>query len=114
MHVTTDQIFSTLSSYMGSSYINQFNKFGRTFQVYAQGDAQFRLTPRDIERLTVRNSQGDMVEETEAKLNEPKAKYPMPKFYEDFFGAALPPLLHDQLFQLHAARIGDYSIRNCG
>src|SRR5213080_1493675 len=62
MHVTTDQIFSTLSSYMGSSYVNQFNKFGRTFQVYAQGDAQFRLTPRDIERLTVRNSQGDMIQ----------------------------------------------------
>ncbi len=61
MHVTTDQIFSTLSSYMGSSFVNQFNKFGRTFQVYAQGDAQFRLTPRDIERLTVRNSQGDMI-----------------------------------------------------
>src|SRR5438874_967453 len=62
LHVTTDQIFSTLSSYMGSSYVNQFNKFGRTFQVYAQGDAQFRLTPRDIERLTVRNSQGDMIQ----------------------------------------------------
>ena len=46
---------------MGSSYVNQFNKFGRTFQVYTQGDAQFRLTPRDIERLTVRNSQGDMI-----------------------------------------------------
>ncbi|MET0679304.1 MAG: efflux RND transporter permease subunit [Bradyrhizobium sp.] len=61
MHVTTDQVFSTLSSYMGSSYINQFNKFGRTFQVYAQADAQYRLTTRDIERLTVRNSQGDMI-----------------------------------------------------
>jgi len=61
LHVTTDQIFSTLSSYLGSSYVNQFNKFGRTFQVYAQSDAQFRLTPRDIERLTVRNSQGDMI-----------------------------------------------------
>src|SRR6202165_4212213 len=61
LHVTTDQIFSTLSSYLGSTYVNQFNKFGRTFQVYAQADAQFRLTPRDIERLMVRNSQGDMV-----------------------------------------------------
>ena len=48
LHVTTDQIFSTLSSYMGSTYVNQFNKFGRTFQVYAQADAQYRLTPRDI------------------------------------------------------------------
>ena len=61
LHVTTDQIFSTLSSYLGSSYVNQFNKFGRTFQVYAQADAQFRLTPRDIENLMVRNSQGDMI-----------------------------------------------------
>ncbi|SDO03930.1 efflux RND transporter permease subunit [Afipia sp. GAS231] len=61
LHVTTDQIFSTLSSYLGSTYINQFNKFGRTFQVYAQADSQFRLTPRDIEKLMVRNSQGDMV-----------------------------------------------------
>src|SRR4029079_1716907 len=61
LHVTTDQIFSTLSSYMGSTFVNQFNKFGRTFQVYAQADAQFRLTPREIEKLMVRNSQGDMV-----------------------------------------------------
>jgi hydrophobic/amphiphilic exporter-1 (mainly G- bacteria), HAE1 family len=61
LHVTTDQVFSTLSSYLGSSYVNQFTKFGRTFQVYAQADAQFRLTPRDIENLMVRNSQGDMV-----------------------------------------------------
>jgi HAE1 family hydrophobic/amphiphilic exporter-1 len=61
LHVTTDQIFSTLSSYLGSTYINQFNKFGRTFQVYAQADSQFRLAPRDIEKLMVRNSQGDMV-----------------------------------------------------
>src|SRR4030081_1502066 len=61
LHVTTDQIFSTLSSYLGSSYVNQFNKFGRTFQVYTQSDAQFRLTPRDLEKLMVRNSQGDMV-----------------------------------------------------
>ncbi len=61
LHVTTDQIFSTLSSYLGSTYVNQFNKFGRTFQVYAQADSQFRLTPREIEKLMVRNSQGDMV-----------------------------------------------------
>ena len=46
---------------MCSTFVNQFNKFGRTFQVYAQADAQFRLTPRDIEKLMVRNSQGDMI-----------------------------------------------------
>lgn len=61
LHVTTDQVFSTLSSYLGASYVNQFNKFGRTFQVYAQADSQFRLTTKDIENLTVRNQQGAMI-----------------------------------------------------
>ena len=61
LHVTTDQVFSTLSSYLGASYVNQFNKFGRTFQVYAQADSQFRLTTNDIENLTVRNQQGAMI-----------------------------------------------------
>jgi hydrophobic/amphiphilic exporter-1 (mainly G- bacteria), HAE1 family len=61
LHVTTDQIFSTLSSYLGSSYINQFNKFGRVFQVYTQADSQFRLTQRDIANMMVRNQNGDMV-----------------------------------------------------
>lgn len=55
-----------------------------------------------------------MVEETEADLKAPGATYPMPLFYESFFGKPLPKLLHDQLLDLHAARIGDYAIRNCG
>jgi HAE1 family hydrophobic/amphiphilic exporter-1 len=61
LHVTTDQVFSTLASYLGSSYVNQFTKFGRTFQVYTQAESQFRLNLRDIENLMVRNQQGDMV-----------------------------------------------------
>jgi len=61
LHVTTDQVFSALGSYLGSSYVNQFNKFGRVFQVYTQADSQFRLTPRDIENLVVRNQNGDMI-----------------------------------------------------
>ena len=59
--LTTDQVFSTLASYLGSSYVNQFNKFGRVFQVYVQGDAQYRLTPESILTLTVRNKNGDMI-----------------------------------------------------
>ena len=54
-------MFSTLASYLGASYVNQFSKFGRTFQVYAQADSQFRLTTKDIENLTVRNQQGAMI-----------------------------------------------------
>ncbi len=61
LHVTTDTVFSTLASYLGSSYVNQFNKFGRTFQIYAQADSAFRLTAKDIESLTVRNQAGDMI-----------------------------------------------------
>ena len=48
LHVTLDQVFSTLAAYLGSTYVDQFNKFGRIFQVYAQADAQFRLRPDDI------------------------------------------------------------------
>jgi HAE1 family hydrophobic/amphiphilic exporter-1 len=61
LHVTTDQVFSALASYLGASYVNQFNKFGRVFQVYVQADAKFRLTARDIENMMVRNQNGDMI-----------------------------------------------------
>jgi len=61
LHVSVDQVFATLSTYLGSTYIEQFNKFGRVFQVYAQADAPFRLRPRDIENLQVRNQQGHMI-----------------------------------------------------
>jgi HAE1 family hydrophobic/amphiphilic exporter-1 len=61
LHVSVDQVFSTLATYFGSTYVVQFNKFGRVFQVYAQADSAFRLRPRDIENLSVRNQQGDMI-----------------------------------------------------
>ncbi len=54
-------MFNTLASYLGSTYVNQFNKFGRTFQVYAQADSRFRLHPDDILRLSVRSQSGAMV-----------------------------------------------------
>jgi HAE1 family hydrophobic/amphiphilic exporter-1 len=61
LHISIDRVFSTLATYLGSQYVAQFNKFGRVFQVYAQADAQFRLRPRDIDNLSVRNQQGDMI-----------------------------------------------------
>jgi hydrophobic/amphiphilic exporter-1 (mainly G- bacteria), HAE1 family len=61
LHLTVDQIFSALAGYLGSSYVTQFNKFGRVFQIYVQADASFRLRVRDIENLTVRNSLGQMI-----------------------------------------------------
>jgi hydrophobic/amphiphilic exporter-1 (mainly G- bacteria), HAE1 family len=61
LHLTVDQVFAALSSYVGSSYVTQFNKFGRVFQVYVQADAAFRLRPSAIENFTVRNQQGAMI-----------------------------------------------------
>jgi HAE1 family hydrophobic/amphiphilic exporter-1 len=50
-----------LSTYIGSSYVGQFNKFGRVFQIYVQADAAARLTPESLQYLQVRNANGDMV-----------------------------------------------------
>jgi HAE1 family hydrophobic/amphiphilic exporter-1 len=59
--VDVNEVFSTLQGYLGSTYVNQFNKFGRTFQVYVQADHQYRLEPADVGRFYVRNASGDMV-----------------------------------------------------
>jgi len=61
LHLTTDQVFSALAGYLGSSFVTQFNKFGRVFQIYVQADASFRQRVRDIENLSVRNSLGQMI-----------------------------------------------------
>ncbi len=54
-------VFNTLQVYLGSAYVNDFNLFNRTYSVYAQADAPFRATVKDIENLKVRNSRGEMV-----------------------------------------------------
>nr|WP_158768304.1 multidrug efflux RND transporter permease subunit [Paraglaciecola sp. L1A13] len=59
--VSLDELFTTLQGYMGSVYANDFNQFGRTYQVNVQADEQFRQTPEQIAQLKVRNNRGDMV-----------------------------------------------------
>jgi HAE1 family hydrophobic/amphiphilic exporter-1 len=61
LNVSVGDIFNVLSGYVGSSYVNQFNKFGRTYQVYVQADSKYRLRPKDIENLYVRSQNGNMV-----------------------------------------------------
>jgi HAE1 family hydrophobic/amphiphilic exporter-1 len=61
LHVSVGDVFAVLSAYVGSSYVNQFNKFGRVFQVYVQADSRYRLQPSDIEKLYVRSQDGKMV-----------------------------------------------------
>jgi HAE1 family hydrophobic/amphiphilic exporter-1 len=61
LNVPLTNVFSTLQTYLGSAYANDFNKFGRTYQVRLQAEARFRATPDAIRRLEVRNRSGDMV-----------------------------------------------------
>ncbi|MBJ7548433.1 efflux RND transporter permease subunit, partial [Pseudomonas sp. OA3] len=59
--VAISDIFDTLQVYLGSLYANDFNRFGRTYQVNVQADQQFRLEPEQIGQLKVRNNRGEMV-----------------------------------------------------
>ena len=61
LDVPLGSVFATLQAYLGSTYVNDFNRFGRTYQVRVQSEAAFRAEPDDIERFEVRNSKGDMV-----------------------------------------------------
>jgi multidrug efflux pump len=59
--VSIPDVFDTLQDYLGSIYVNDFNKFGRTYQVFVQADAPFRAHKEDIGLLKARNNQGEMV-----------------------------------------------------
>ncbi len=59
--IPIDEIFNTMQVYLGSLYINDFNQFGRTYQVIAQADEQFRSRSDDIKRLQTRNQDGTMI-----------------------------------------------------
>ncbi|HEY8948379.1 MAG TPA: multidrug efflux RND transporter permease subunit [Rhizomicrobium sp.] len=59
--VDVSDVFDTMQTYLGSIYVNDFNRFGRTYQVIAQADTPFRSNPDDILRLKTRNADGQMV-----------------------------------------------------
>jgi hydrophobe/amphiphile efflux-1 (HAE1) family protein len=61
LNVPINNIFDALQVYLGSAYVNDFNRFGRTFQVRTQAEGSFRAEPADIERLKTRNAEGGMV-----------------------------------------------------
>jgi len=61
LQVPVEEIFSTLQTYLGSRYVNDFNAFGRTYRVYVQADATFRADPDSIGQLYVRSQPGEMI-----------------------------------------------------
>ncbi|HRK33927.1 MAG TPA: efflux RND transporter permease subunit, partial [Candidatus Hydrogenedentes bacterium] len=62
MGVPINSIFDSLQAFLGSLYVNDFNKYGRIYRVQLQAEPQFRSTPEDIRKIFVRNDTGDMVE----------------------------------------------------
>src|SRR5690606_34159421 len=58
MSVPVSSVYSTLSAYLGSAYINDFTKYGRNFRVVTQADQDFRMNIEDINKLYVKNLQG--------------------------------------------------------
>lgn len=61
LKIPLSNIFSTLQGNLGSTYVNDFNQFGRNYQVRAQADANYRAAPEDIKKLEVRNENGEMI-----------------------------------------------------
>jgi multidrug efflux pump len=61
MGVALNDVFDALQAYLGSYYVNDFNRFGRTWQVNIQADARFRVSAETVKQLKVRNADGDMV-----------------------------------------------------
>ena len=59
--VAINDILQTMQIYLGSLYVNDFNQFGRTYQVNVQADERFRQEPDQIAKLEVRNRFGDMM-----------------------------------------------------
>jgi len=93
--LTPTDVFSALQLYLGSQYINDFNYLGRTYQVLAQADEEFRKTPEDISRLKVRNASGEMVPiGTVATFKDKTAPYRQPRYNlypaADVLGATAP------------------------
>jgi multidrug efflux pump subunit AcrB len=61
LNVPLGNVFDTLQVYLGSVYVNDFNRFGRTFQVRAQAEGAYRAEPEDVVRIKTRNNSGGMV-----------------------------------------------------
>src|SRR5262249_40983322 len=83
LQVQPAAVFEALQSYLGSSFVNFFNSFNQVFQVYIQADTNYRLEPKDLRNMYVRNQSGGVV-----PLNKLLEVRPRP-------GAALPPRAPD-------------------
>ncbi len=59
--IPTTDVFNSLQTFLGGLYVNDFNRFGRTWRVFMQAEPEYRSRPEDVKRFFVRSSKGDMV-----------------------------------------------------
>ena len=96
--VALTNLFETLQVYLGSSYVNDFNLFGRTWRVYAQADGDFRKRVEDIANLKTRNDKGAMVPiGSMVKISQTYGPDPVLRYNgypaADFIGEANPAMM---------------------
>jgi HAE1 family hydrophobic/amphiphilic exporter-1 len=89
LRVPVGDVFDALTSYVGSTYINQFNKFGLSLQVYAQADAKYRLQPDDLLNMYVRSQDGNMVPLATLAHLSPLAAPPLISLYNLYPSATI-------------------------
>ena len=79
--VNVTDVFGALQTYLGSSYVNDFNLFGRTYRVTAQATEDARMEPKDVLSIRVRNSAGDTVPlGTFTTMNDVSGPYRVPRY----------------------------------
>lgn len=61
MNVDISEVYNSISSYFAKTYVNDFNKYGRVYRVYVEGDSEFRANINDISKIYVKNKYGKMV-----------------------------------------------------
>ena len=89
LRVPVGDVFSALTSFVGSTYVNQFVKFGLPLQVYVQADSRFRLNPDDLLNMYVRSQDGNMIPlSTLSKLTE-RAAPPLITLYNLYPSATI-------------------------
>jgi len=103
--VNISDVFGSLQTFLGSSYVNDFNLFGRTFRVTAQADSRYRIDTKDVLNIRVRNTSGDTVPlGSFATVRDISGPYRVPRYNlypaAELDGAAAPGYSQGEAIQI--------------
>jgi hydrophobe/amphiphile efflux-1 (HAE1) family protein len=103
--INVPEVFSALQTFLGSTYVNDFNLFGRTFRVTAQADSEYRIEPKDVLKIRVRNNTGETVPiGSFATVRDQSGPYRVPRYNlypaAELDGVAAPGYSQGQAIQI--------------